>query len=95
MITAYKPYEIDLQPVAQAAVRVGDAVYTLPKPKRHSDILWYMLADLGMEALEEDKVLGYLCSDGRFYTQRLAVLAAALNNQITPEHAHSELVDLW
>jgi hypothetical protein len=88
--------------VETAAIRIGEAVFTLPRPNRHHNVMWW-LSTLGISsALMKDQ--GFVCSDGRYVERQEALILAKAAGQlienvhggsspIAPPNLYSE--DLW
>jgi hypothetical protein len=82
--------------VDAAAIRIGRAVFTLPRPNRHHNILWW-LSVLGVRSVDlHDQ--GFVLNTGAFVDRRRAARIADRARQlraplIAPPNLYSE--DLW
>lgn len=85
----------DLRVVA-AACLLGDVIYSLPPPARHSAVLqWIARRDLDIPPMEGT---GFLLSNGQFANRRAAAALALRNGQVSAvahpfQGLYSE--DLW
>lgn len=81
--------------VETAAIRIGSAVFTLPRPNRHHNILWW-LSVLGARCARPSDQ-GFVLSNGHYVSRTAAAELALSNGQVTklisPPHLYSE--DLW
>jgi hypothetical protein len=81
--------------VGQAAIRIGEAVFTLPRPNRHHNILWWLSVLSVPSQLTHDQ--GFVTSAGRYVDRLEAAEIAQRSGQvqtlISPPHLYSE--DLW
>jgi hypothetical protein len=87
--------------VEAAAIRLGEAVFSLPRPNRHHNVMWW-LHTLGISAgLMHDS--GFVLSDGTYADRKRAMEVAKAAGQliqrpgqtvpIAPPDLYSE--DLW
>lgn len=87
--------------VEAAAIRIGEAVFSLPRPNRHHNVMWW-LHTLGIrDALMHDS--GFVLSDGTYADRKRAMEVAEAAGQliqrpgqtvpIAPPNLYSE--DLW
>lgn len=87
--------------VETAAIRIGEAVFSLPRPNRHHNVMWW-LHTLGISAgLMHDS--GFVLSDGTYADRKRALTVATEAGQliqregqtvpISPPNLYSE--DLW
>lgn len=95
----------NMETVDQAAIKVGDEVWTLPRPARHHTIIqawcqahyvWDEESKTGHDArIPEDHEQGFVTSTGRFVGRYQAARVARRANQIAaiPPTLTSE--DLW
>lgn len=81
--------------VLTAAIRIGGVVFTLPRPNRHHNILWWLHV-LGVRS-GQGHDQGFVLSDGIFANRIVAARYAAAAGQITALHAPPHLFseDLW
>lgn len=82
--------------VATAAIRIGEAVFTLPRPNRHHNIIWWLSA-LGVKS-RDTHVQGFVLNNGCYVDRVSAAHYATLAGQLTkpliaPPNLYSE--DLW
>lgn len=83
--------------VHQVAIRQGDSVYTLARPRRHCDVIRYMAEECGLPTPITGEQ-GFIDSKGRFLDRRMAAQLALANGQVKelkyqPDTLFSE--DLW
>jgi hypothetical protein len=81
--------------VETAAIRIGEAVFTLPRPNRHHNVMWWLHV-LGITSGQiHDQ--GFVLSDGTYANRIVAARAAKAAGQVvkmvSPPHLFSE--DLW
>lgn len=87
--------------VETVAIRIGEAVFSLPRPNRHHNVMWW-LHTLGISAgLMHDS--GFVLSDGTYADRKRAMEVAKAAGQliqregqtvpIAPPNLFSE--DLW
>lgn len=70
-------------PITHVAIRFQGAVYALPSPNRHHDVIRTIVEQTGaqyVDARNEDQ--GFLDADGRYLTRRQAIVSARLHGQI-------------
>lgn len=81
--------------VETAAIRIGDAVFTLPRPNRHHNIMWW-LSVLGIQSGQMHDQ-GFVLNDGRYVDRATAVYIAWMARQLSAPSKSSELFseDLW
>lgn len=81
--------------VETAAIWVGGAVFTLPRPNRHHNIMWW-LSFLGIRSGQMHRQ-GFVLSDGTFADRDAAACIALSAGQVdkltAPPNLYSE--DLW
>jgi hypothetical protein len=75
-----------MEMIKQAAVKCGDTIYTLPRPKRHPDIYEYIYNRVGLVELRKG-VDGFLTDTNRFVDRCEAYEIANNANQIISEDA--------
>ena len=78
--------------IVAVALKLGDKIYTLPPPARHSDLF----------KLEEKEILaraeqGFLTNEGQFVTRKQAAVIAVRAGQVKSPSIPSCLIseDLW
>ena len=69
-----------METIVQVAVKINDKIYTLPRPKRHSDV--YTIAHKDQPRNFKSKVDGFITSTGRFVDRREAAEIAFNAHQI-------------
>jgi hypothetical protein len=70
-------------PITEVAIRFGGAVYSLPKPNRHHDVIRGIVEATGVasvDSLDEDQ--DFLDAAGRYLTRRQALRVAQANGQM-------------
>jgi hypothetical protein len=81
--------------VETAAIRIGEAVFTLPRPNRHHNIMWWLSA-LGINSGQMHDQ-GFVLSNGAYADRQLALKVALDAAQVwtpaAPPNLYSE--DLW
>jgi hypothetical protein len=82
--------------VEAAAIRIGEAVFTLPRPNRHHNVMWWLHV-LGISS-GQMHAQGFVLSDGSYAGRHRAFEIAELSGQIigsppVPGTLFSE--DLW
>lgn len=81
--------------IVAAATKIGDAVYSLPSPKRHHDIVRMLYAD-GVDQTDATQV--FITSDGDFVNRKQAKTMVRRNQQPTINDHHPNQLfseDLW
>jgi len=82
--------------VETAAVRIGDAVFTLPRPNRHHNVMWWLhVLGIGPTLLHDQ---GFVLSNGAYADrQRAFAVAEAAAQIIAPPPVPGTLFseDLW
>lgn len=82
-----------------AALLFNGIVYTLPRPKRHHDILKFISEDPKLDLYNQRGTQGFLTSSGRFVSRTRARIIAVNRNQIIREGTiHPTLLfseDVW
>lgn len=81
--------------VKTAAIRIGEAVFTLPRPNRHHNVMWWLsVLGIGPGQMREQ---GFVLSNGRFAGRfdaaNLALGGGQVKKLIAPPNLYSE--DLW
>ena len=75
-----------MEMIKQAAVKCGDNIYTLPRPKRHSHIYKYIYDNAGLVELRKG-IDGFLTNTDRFVDRREAYQIAKNADQIISDDA--------
>lgn len=81
--------------IVAAATKIGDAVYSLPSPKRHHDIVRMLYTD-GID--QTNAIQGFITSDGDFVNRKQAKTMVRRNRQATIRDIHPDQLfseDLW
>jgi len=79
-----------------AAIRIGDSVYTVPRPGRHHDVLKAMPEDIAVASHLDDQ--GFVTSTGRFVDRAKAALIARAAGQLIREPTPADTLtseDVW
>lgn len=69
-----------METIVQAAVKIKDRIYTLPRPHRHGDIYPYVYRDFPKDF--KTKVDGFITSTDRFVDRKQAAAIAYNAHQI-------------
>lgn len=81
--------------VATAAIWIGGTVFTLPRPNRHHNIMWW-LSTLGIRSGQMHEQ-GFVLSNGHYAGReeaaKIALAAGQIEKLISPPNLYSE--DLW
>jgi hypothetical protein len=89
------PRQVGELTVERAALRIGDAVFSLPRPNRHHNVMWW-LSVLGIDTAQMHDQ-GFTLSNGQYASRTLAAKVALRNGQVSkliaPPNLYSE--DLW
>lgn len=82
--------------ITGVAIKQGDMIHSLPKPKRHSDVIIKMIMSGNYRMVEEQQ--GFVCNDGSFLNRTDARTLAVENGQIRKSDASKTSLqsnDLW
>ena len=87
-------------PITDVAIRFHGAIYSLPKPNRHHDVIRKIVEATDVRYVDaHDEDQGFLDESGKYLTRKQGLRVASLNNQMRPEHPiwHNELYseNLW
>jgi hypothetical protein len=81
--------------VETAAIWIGATVFTLPRPNRHHNIIWWLSA-LGVKSSRMHEQ-GFVLSNGEYVSRKeaaeIALRAGQVTALISPPNLYSE--DLW
>lgn len=85
----------DNKKIVGVAIKQGDKVHSLPKPKRHSDVVIKMVKAGHYRMVEEQQ--GFVCGDSSFLNRTdagvLALQTGQVRKLISPPQLSS--IDLW
>lgn len=90
-----KQHSDGLVTIERAAIWIGSTVYSLPRPNRHHNIMWW-LSNLGITSGQMHEQ-GFVDSRGYYQTRetaaKIALDAGQVEKLISPPNLYSE--DLW
>jgi len=82
--------------ITGVAIKKDGAVYSLPKPNRHRDVIRMMVHEYEVSPHSGEE--GFIDNFGDFYLRKPAKLIAILNNQLIARACNDEELfseDLW
>lgn len=87
--------------IAHVAIMFEGKVYSLPRPKRHHDVIALIYNELGRTGGRQHAIRGeqgFLSDDGRFLDRKEALIVAKNANQLIRKTSPDYLLfseDLW
>ncbi len=78
------------------AIKIGSAIYSLPRPNRHDNVIHWVFNLLGDE-WQEPEVQGFLTSKGEFVERKPALAIATAAGQLIAPLDRGELYseEMW